>query len=644
MKKRVWTVMPIYLIFVLVMLIMSFASFGYNKILFLVEIGISLIAFAVVLLMTLKFKRYIKNVVTDAVSSINDVSADYLESLKMATAVIGEHGEILMYNREFKQIFFKGSDALSDNISAYLKDDTVEYLCEMPSGVNIDFDSKKLTVYCNKVDKGYILSVIDNTYFRNLEKEYFDTRKSVALVVLDNIDDFLSYSEEEGTQAMLTVENLLSRWSGKHNCLYRKLSDSKYLIIFDEQVLCTQIDKKFRILDKVRQISVGDNNATISIGIGRNCDSLTQSHTNAKKALDMALGRGGDQVAVLTDGEYEFFGGVSKGVSKTSKVRVRVVAQSVKNAILGADKVLIMGHKFPDLDCIGAATGIYSAVTKTFSKRAYIVTDVDKSMAKSLIDSLSAVNKDMFISADRAHSLVTDKTLLVIVDTHSPDFIESPKLHSICRKVVVVDHHRKMVNFIDNADVFFHEPSASSTSEMVTELVTYLGGDTLSKIEAEALLSGIMLDTKNFVINTGVRTFEAAAFLRKKGADTVNVRNMFSSSIDTYMDKYKVVSKAEVIGNCAVSTIDEIVKNSRLLSAQAADEMLTIRDVYASFVISYIDSKTVNISARSYGKINVQLVMEKLGGGGHQNMAAVQLPDHSIKQAKEKLIEIIKSL
>lgn len=644
MKKRVWTVMPIYLIFVLVMLIMSFASFGYNKILFLFEIGISLVAFAVVLLMTIKFRQYVKNVVTDAVSSVDNMSQDYLESIKVATAVIGEHGEILMYNRDFKQIFFKGSEAVNDNISFYLKDNTIEYLSMMPTGVDTEFEGKKITAYASKVDNGYMLSVIDNTYYKNIEREYLDTKKSVALVVFDNIDDFMSYSEEEGTQAMIMVENLLSRWSLKHNCLYRKLSDSKYLIIFDDKVLCTQIEKKFRILDKVRQVSLGDNNATISIGIGRNCDDLTQSHANARKALDMALGRGGDQVAILCDGEYEFFGGVSKGVSKTSKVRVRVVAQSVGNAILGADKVLIMGHKFSDLDCIGAATGIYSVVTKTFSKRAYVVTDVDKSMAKSLIDNLSAVNKDMFISADRALSLATDKTLLVIVDTHSPDFIESPKLHAMCRKVVVVDHHRKMVNFISNTDVFFHEPSASSTSEMVTELVSYLGGDGLSKIEAEALLSGIMLDTKNFVINTGVRTFEAAAFLRKKGADTVNVRNMFASSIDTYMDKYKVVSKAEVINNCAVSTIDEVVKNSRLLSAQAADEMLTIRDVYASFVISRIDSKTVNISARSYGKINVQLVMEKLGGGGHQNMAAVQLPDLTIEQAKDKLIEIIRSL
>lgn len=634
--------MPIYLIFVLVMLVMSFASFGYNKILFAVEILLTLASFAVVLVFTLKFKNYVRRVVTDSVGAFSDVSEEFLSSLKFATALIGENGEILMYNDKFKSIFFKQHDAVNENIFSYLKNDTIDTLCKSNSSVDTQFQSKKLTVYTTKVNNGYIMSVVDNTYFKDLEKEFLDTKKSVALVVFDNIDDFMNDSEEEGTQAMLMVENLLSRWSVKHSSLYRKLSDGKYLIIFEEKLLLTQIEKKFRILDKVRQIKFSERSATISIGIGRGCKNLNDSHTNAKKALDMALGRGGDQVALLSDGEYEFYGGVSKGVEKTSRVRVRVVAQSVANAINQCDKVLIMGHKFSDLDCIGSAVGIHSAVTKAFSKRAYIVADIEKSMAKLLIDELVKKDDDMFITADRANSMLTDNTLLVIVDTHSPDFVESPKLYKSSKKVVVIDHHRKMVGYIDNADVFFHEPNASSTSEMVTELISYLGDNGLSKIEAESLLSGIMLDTKNFVINTGVRTFEAAAYLRKKGADTVFVRNLFSNSLETYKRKYELVSKAEIVNHCAISTIDEVVKNSRLISAQAADELLAISDVYASFVISLIDQKTVNISARSFGKINVQVIMEKLGGGGHQNMAAVQLSDTTVEQAREKLISVIR--
>ncbi|MBQ2971521.1 MAG: DHH family phosphoesterase [Ruminococcus sp.] len=642
MKKRVWTVMPIFLIFVLAMLIMAFASLYYSKILFFVEVAVALIAFAVVLISTINFKKYMRAMVKDSVMAVADVSPEYLEEMKFPCAILGESGEILLYNKRFRQLFFKNHDAVNESIFSYLKDDTIDSLCKSSSVVESEFEGKKLSIYSNSVDKGYMISVVDNTYYKNLEKEFYDTKKSVALVVLDNLDDFSTDGDNDATKAMITVENLLSRWSQKHNCLFRKLSDSKYLIIFDEKVLRVQIEKKFRILDKVRQIEIGSKNATVSIGIGRGCDTLKESHVNAKKALDMALGRGGDQVAILSKGEYEFYGGVSKGVEKTSKVRVRIIAESIKNAIHSADKVLIMGHKFADLDCIGAACGIYSTVTKTFSKRAYVVCDTEKSMAKPLIESLSQHNSDMFISVDRAQSMANEKTLLFIVDTHSPNFVESEKVHKACGKVVVIDHHRKMVNFIDDADVFFHEPTASSASEMVTELISYLGDDGLSRIEAEGLLSGIMLDTKNFVINTGVRTFEAAAYLRKKSADTVTVRHMFSSSIDNYKDKHEIVSRSFVVNNCAVSTINGIVKNARLLSAQAADEMLTIQDVYASFVIAQIDSKTVNISARSYGKINVQLIMEKLGGGGHQNMAAVQLSDTTVEKAKETLISIIK--
>lgn len=635
--------MPVYLIFVAVMFLMTLPLLKYNMILFYIGLGITIVALVAVFILSLGFRDYVKKVVSSVTKSMIKVPDGYLESLKMAAAVVGEHGEILLYNKKFKSLFFKSSDGLNENISKYLVDDTIESLTMSMGGVDTEFNGKKLTVYSSKVSRGFLLTVVDNTYYRNLERDYYDTKKSVALIVFDNLDDFMSNSEEDASRAMLTVENLLSRWSQKHECLFRKLSDGKYLVVFDEKVIRKQIEKKFRILDKVRQNTISDRATTISIGIGRNCTNLKDSHANAKKALDMALGRGGDQVAILTDGEYEFFGGVSKGVEKTSRVRVRVVAQSVTNAISQCSNVLIMGHKFSDLDCIGAAAGVYSAVSKAFSKPAYIVVDEDKSMAKSLITHLESKENGMFVGVDKALSMVNENTLLFIVDTHSPDFVESPKIWKACRHLIVIDHHRKMVNYIDNADVFFHEPNASSTSEMVTELIGYIGDDGLSRAEAEGLLSGIMLDTKNFVINTGVRTFEAAAYLRKKGADTVTVRNMFANSIDTYKEKYEVVSRAKIINNCAISTINGIVKNSRLLSAMAADEMLTIRDVYASFVISQIDAKNVNISARSYGKINVQIVMEKLGGGGHQNMAAVQLADTTIEQAAEKLIEAIKS-
>lgn len=634
--------MPIYLIFVLVMLIMAFASFNYNKILFFIEVALSLVALAVVLAMTIDFKQYVRKVVHDVLKNVDDVSQERINSVKTPVCVVAENLEILFYNSLFKTSVLNGAEAYNENISEYLGDTTLKELTESTGTVDINLNDRSFTVYTTSVDKGVMLTFIDNTYYKNIEREFNETKKSVALAIIDSVDESMSDGDEETTQLMNTVESLLSRWSKKHDSLFRKLDDRKYLIIFDEKTLNIQVEKKFRILDKIRQLSVGDKATTISVGIGRNCRTLQESHKNAKKALDMALGRGGDQIAILCDGEYEFFGGVSKGVEKTSKVRVRLIAQAVKNAIENCDKVLIMGHSYSDLDCVGAASGIYSIAKNSLSKRAYIVMDTEKSMAKSMIEHLSEKGSDLFVSVDRALSMVTDNTLLFIVDTHSPDFLESTKLYKNCKKVIVIDHHRKMVNYIDNADVFFHEPTASSTSEMVTELVSYVGDDGLTKVQSEALLGGIMLDTKNFVVNTGVRTFEAAAYLRKKGADTIIVRNMFSNSIETYKEKYKLVSESQIVDNCAISTIKEIVKNSRLISAQAADEMLTIKNVYASFVIAQLDSKTVNISARSYGKINVQLIMEKLGGGGHQNMAAAQLGDTTVEKTKEKLISIIR--
>ena len=265
-------------------------------------------------------------------------------------------------------------------------------------------------------------------------------------------------------------------------------------------------------------------------------------------------------------------------------------------------------------------------------------------MASDMIKRLSEDRPDMFISPESGMLLTGPRTLLFIVDTQSPDFIEGDRLYKNCGNVIIIDHHRKMVNFIDTASLFLHEPTASSTCELVTEVVEYLADDVLSHIEAEALLAGIMLDTKNFVINTGVRTFEAAAFLRKKGADTVTVRNVFANSLENYRDKSLLVSSAQIVNHCAITVADDRTRNSRVVCAQAADDLLSIQDTYASFVISRIDNRTVNISARSFGKINVQLVMEALGGGGHQTMAAVQLKDVSLEKAKEMLIEVLEDV
>ena len=641
MRKHVWTAMPVYLIFVVLMLAMSIVTYNYNKPLSFIEIGVSIAAFTVVLLFTVNFKKYVKNVVTEALDASFNVNEKSIEQLRLPVVVVGEYGEILFCNSRFKKSFFSvDSDPENDRIFPYISDNDLSYVARIDS-LETEYNGRKFTVYSRRVGAGLMLLYVDNTFYKNIANEYNKTKKSVAMIVFDNPEDFSSDADPEGETSRITAERHLYRWAEKHNTLLRKLSDGKFIAIFDDEILQKQIDKKFRILDRVRTVTVASRPVTISIGIGRDCSTLTESSKEAKRALDMAQGRGGDQVAILSKGEYKFFGGVSKSVEKTSKVRVRVISESVKEAIGNADKVLIMGHRFSDLDCIGSAAGIYAVVTKKFKKSAYIVTDVERSMAKQMIETLAEENFNVFLSPDKAFSHTGEKTLCVIVDTHSPDFVESEKIYKNCGNIIIIDHHRKMVNFIDKASVFFHEPSASSCSELVTELVEYLGDDVISRLEAEALLSGIMLDTKNFVVNVGARTFEAAAYLRKKGADTVAVRDVFANSLENYRDKSRLVASAQIYHHCAIAVQTEPIPNSRIVCAQAADDLLTIRDSYASFVISTLDLHTVNISARSFGKINVQLIMERMGGGGHQTMAACQLVGVSLNEAKDQLIRVI---
>lgn len=639
MKKRIWTVLPVYLIFVAMMIAMSIVIYYYNKILGVIGIALSVVSLGAVLVMTLRFRTYIRSVVDSAMADCFSPDQKGLEGMKTPVAVCGENGELLMYNSLFRKAFLDSGDGENSSIVPYLSDLDPAYAVKR-SMADVSFGDRRYTVVARVIDRGYLFEYFDDTYYKDTADKYNDTKKSVAIIAFDNIDDF-SDADQEAATAHLSAENLLYRWANKHSILLRKLGESRYIAVFEERVLIAQIEKKFKILDRIRAVSYNGRSATVSIGIGHNCESLTDSAALAKKALEMALGRGGDQVAVLTDGEYAFFGGVAKGVERTSKVKVRVMSGEIEAAIKSADNVLVMGHKFSDLDCVGAAAGMYTLVKKYYHKPCRIVVDAERTLARVMIDRLSAEDREMFITPDRAFLTAGSKTLLFVVDTHSPDFVESDRLVKACGDLIIIDHHRRMVNYIDTARVFLHEPSASSACELVTEVLGYLADDILSHTVAEALLAGIMLDTKNFVINTGVRTFEAAAFLRKKGADTVVVRNVFANSLENYRDKSRLVAAARIYKHCAITVADQPIRNSRVVCAQAADDLLSIEDTYASFVISAIDLHSVNISARSFGKINVQVVMEKLGGGGHQTMAAAQLTGVTLQEARDKLIKAL---
>ncbi|MCI8554429.1 MAG: DHH family phosphoesterase, partial [Clostridiales bacterium] len=381
----------------------------------------------------------------------------------------------------------------------------------------------------------------------------------------------------------------------------------------------------------------------LSIGVGQG-DTMRQSEEMARQALEMALGRGGDQAAVKTRSGFDFYGGVSKGVEKRTKVRTRVVASALSELIAGSDNVLVMGHRFSDLDCLGSAAAM-AAAARGMGRPAYAVARHKTTLAAELIDRYDAAGRgDLFIEPEEAMELLNRRTLLIVTDTHNPQMLEDAGLYRAAGSVVVIDHHRKMVEHIDNAVVFYHEPYASSASEMVAELVQYMPGSSITRLEAEALLAGIMLDTRSFVMKAGVRTFEAAAYLRRLGADTIEVKKMFAENMETYRAKADIIAQAELYRKTAIACCERDGScETRIAASQAADELLYIKGVDASFTL-FTEGNTVNISARSLGDFNVQLVMETIGGGGHMTMAGAQLEDVDMAEARRRLTGAIDRL
>ena len=643
MKKRNWMLTPWFLIFGLVMLLMATFMSTYNLPLFYVELGVSVLAFAVVIALSLSFRSYIKSVVRSTADHIVGFNSRYLEKYKYPVAVSGDKGDIVWCNARFRKTICGGRSPEGDNINAYLPGFFIKDITD-GEGIDVAIDGREFTVYAiSNEEGGAVCHFIDNTDYKRTAREYHANMPCVALISFDNAEDFFIDSDESYSNVAISVEANLQGWAIDYNALYKRLGNNRYMIVFREADVEKMIAQKFPVLKNVRSISSNRHIATISVGLCRGCKLVKDSEMNARKALEMALGRGGDQVAIIRDGSYEFFGGTAAATEKVSKVRMRVIANAISRAVSDADKVYIMGHRFSDLDCVGAAVGLQCIMEKSFKRYSKVVVDRNTSMAKQLIDYADdRLESSIFITPEEAFRGLTAKSLLIIVDTHLKTSLESAELYEKCKKVVVIDHHRKAVNYINNALVFCHEPSASSASEMCCEIISYLDDKALGYIQADALLSGIMLDTKNFVLKTGVRTFEAAAYLRRKGANTLTVKEMFSGSIETYREKVDIVCRSHIYKGCAISSTEKTDSDLRLAAAQAADEMLTLTGVAASFVI-FPDNERINISARSYGRINVQVIMEKLGGGGHQTMAAAQLYDTTMQDAGHKLIGAIDS-
>ena len=644
-KENKYIITPLFLLFALVMFVMAFISIKYSLTSFLVELVLAITATVLVIVSIINLKNLISMVLTGAAKRLFRDESRTIDDIMIPVVIISRENEIMAANALFKENVCNNEDPLGDSIDKYLSDENTDAIFAS-NGADTRYNDKWYIVFAVRHEYGSIVYFIDDNTYKTNSDEYLQSRPVVAIVAFDNKDELERETDNsEPIKVTLAVEQEIVKWVGTTRGFYKKIGGGRYVVVMEERDITRFIDGKFRILDDIRTIKINDRlSATISIGIGRGGKSFKENELWARQALDMALGRGGDQAAIKKADSYKFFGGVSKGIEKREKVRTRVIAASLTNHINNSSNVIVMGHRFSDLDSVGACIGMWSAVVKGLHKNAYILLNRQQTLAKSLVSSFEKAGfESIFKTEDEALALLDEHSLLIIVDTHSPNFLESKAVYERCNRVVVIDHHRMMVNHIDNALVFYHEPYASSASEMTAELVQYLGHDSLSRLESEALLSGIMLDTKNFVLRTGVRTFEAAAYLKSNGADTVEVKRLFSNSIDTYKVKYKLVSEAEIFNYCAIASAEEDIQDIRIASAQAADELLGIENVKASFVM-YKTGKTVNISARSLGDLNVQVIMEQLGGGGHQTMAACQLENTSIDEAREKLVSIISEL
>ncbi len=490
-----------------------------------------------------------------------------------------------------------------------------------------------------------ILYFINETENVILQEEYKNSKSCITIIMIDNYEETMQQLEsEEKPQVIAEIDKCIYDWADKTNGVLIKSDRDRYVYLFEQRYLEKVKEDKFSILDKIKEIETKENiQLTLSIAVSNDGITDKEKHKSAQEAMDLVLGRGGDQAVIRENEIYKFYGGRVQEVEKRTKVKARVVAHALENLITASSKVMIMGHTNPDIDAMGSSMGIYRFV-KSLNKNAYII---DSNESNTLVNFKKALAEDpeyedLLITKELAEENIDKDTLLVIVDTHKTNYVEVPELLNKTGNIVIIDHHRRSTDYIENATLTFQEVYASSSAELVTELIQYAETKIdLKTIEAESLYAGIMMDTKNFTFKTGVRTFEAAAYLRKKGVNIIRVKKWFQSDLTTFNKIASIVQNAEIVNkSIAIAIYDKKEKNASLICAKAADELLTISDITASFVIGEIGNK-VCISGRSIGDINVQLILEKLGGGGHITLAGAQVEGMTVEETKQELINRI---
>ena len=565
-----------------------------------------------------------------------------LTGLPIPTMLIAD-GRVLWYNTIFREEVLNGTDAVTRPIDRLFPELDLA-VCSRPHGQDLTVGNKRFTAYAGaaKGSRGAnIVYLVDDTVYKQTREEYTASRPACLIIVIDSYDElFDDMKDSEQAKELEAINSLLEAYIGKSTGFLRKISNSRYIAVVEERDIHWMLQERFEILDQVRALHPGGF-TTLSIGVGHGGKTLQECHQMARESIDIALGRGGDQAAVKTVDGFEFYGGISHGVEKRSHVRSRIIANALCDLIKKSDSVIIMGHRMSDLDAIGSAIGALR-ICKICGVPAVIAVNSDATLAGPLLKTfIDAGEGHNFILPDQTLDVITPRTLLIVVDTYQKRLLESQKIYEKCKRVVVIDHHRMAVGHIDNPLLLYHEPYASSASELVCELLQFLPKeDNITALEAQALLAGIMLDTRSFALHVGVRTFEAAAWLRSRGAQTADTKLLFNTSKEEYEARAHIVESAYIYKGCAIALSEELDAGMNVVLPMAANDLLTINGVDASFV-AVAKNGGVNISARSMGALNVQVILEPLGGGGHLMMAGAQLHDCTLQDAETRIREQI---
>ncbi len=644
--------------FSLIICILVMIIFGAVTLLFNVVWGVTQIVCAI-LLAVLCFEIVQKNhgnfanYIEQITFHVDNATKECLMYAPMPVAIFKKDGSVLWCNEEFyatyeeQELFGTSVDSLFEQpvLGKLFEDEKIIF--------NTSINEKHYCVFGNviKMDKkdselkfGVLYLFDDSDTFEYVEK-YKNEAPVVAEIIVDNYDEALRNTPENyHSMFVAEIDNKIYSWFSDSDCIIKKVEKDKYFVIFMQKDLDEMVENKFSVLESVKEIKCGNKfDATLSIGVGYNSQSLKDKADFARSAVTLALGRGGDQAITKENDNIIYYGGKSREHEKTTKVKARVTTLALKELFQHASNIIIMGHKYMDADAFGAAVGV-RAIAHSMGKDARIVCDRKNPQINQLVNRISSniPYEDVVVTKEEALEIVDSSTVVVVVDTHRPAYTEIPELLE-CKNIILIDHHRRSAEFIEQANLKYHEPYASSTCELVAELLQYVGsGFKISKYEAEAIYAGIMLDTKDFATRTGVRTFEAAAYLKRCDVDIDQVRRFFKNDFESYIKIAKIISDAEIIENkIAIScSYEEQPNDMRVMAAQAADKLLSVNEVEASFVIMQLDSE-ITVSGRSIGNINVQVIMEKLGGGGHQTMAGAQFKELTVDEVKDNLLQVI---